>query len=153
MVSAAKLVAETKKTTLLLNLGELEVTYKPRLIVALQEKDEAEPEDEEEARNQQAEQICRVIIDWRLSGPVPIEDLGIHKKGSIFASDTEIIPLDPAIVRYLPFSLLSEIITAVSLDASPDPTSMLRRLRRRGSTGTSMSSNGRPDEPTLSQIG
>jgi hypothetical protein len=149
MVSAAKLVPLTKTTTLQLDLGDLRVTYRPRQIVEIQEQDRPEPEDDAEAQNQQVEQICRVVTAWDLAGPLPTEDVGIHAMGSVWPSDTEPVPLEPRFVRFLDFGLRSQIITAITLDAAPDPTKMAKRLQRRGSNGTSTSSNGRRDEPSL----
>lgn len=155
MTSAAKIMKEFKTVDLDIGWGiTLHLTYRPRQIADTAEEDERRRLAAEDAdENFQAIELCRILTEWDLTGPVPVEDIPGHKLGSAVASETDPVPLDPAIVRFLPQPLIAAILAAVTVDAQPDPTKMLRASQRRGSTPTSMKSNGTRDEPTLSPIG
>lgn len=151
----AKMRPEITKTTIDFGYGPIEVTYKPRQIVDTAEDDDRrrrEADDNDE--NYQANELCRILVAWDLTGCVPIEDIPGHAKGSAFAgSDDDVIPLDPAVVRFIDQPFLASLLAAITVDAQPDPTQMLAQSRRRGATPTSTKPNGHTDTPSLSPTG
>ena len=154
MTSLAKLSAETKTTDLAVGHGTVRVTYRPRQIAdTAEEEDRRRQEADDNDQNYQAMELCRLVESWDLTGPVPVEDIPGHKMGSIIAGEKDPVPLDPAIVRFIDQPTLAAFLAAITVDAQPDPTKMLRASQRRGSSPTSTSSNGKQDELATSPVG
>lgn len=152
----ANLRPEIKKTTIDFGYGPILLTYKPRQIVDTADDEERRQEEATAAgKNYLASEICRIVVEWDLTGPVPIEDIPGHAKGSAFnGGETDVIPLDPDIIRFIDTPFLSHLVSAIFEDAQPeDPTKRRRELRQRGATPTSLSRNGHTDTSSPSPIG
>jgi hypothetical protein len=155
MTSFAKLMPEEKTSDIDCGWGPTaRMTYRPRQITYTVEEAETQVEEAEtqEKKLKLAMELCRVIKEWDMTGPIPIEALDGHPIGSVLP-DGEPAPFDPKILSYLPQPLLAGIVLGVTLDAQPDPKGMQSRSQRRGSLPTSMKPNGTPDAPTLSPLG
>jgi hypothetical protein len=151
-----KLRPETKKTTIDFGYGPIVITYKPRQIVDTAEDEERRQEEATAAgKNYLATEICRIVTEWDLTGPVPIEDIPGHAKGSAFdGGEQDVIPLDPDVVRFIDTPFLTHLVSAIFEDAQPeDPTKRRRELRKHGATPTSMKANGSTDISSLSPVG
>lgn len=149
MPSIRQLVDDER--TIDLDLGKgmtVHLTYNPQEITYTPEEIEAR-RDSDDASNANAEEIARSVIAWDVTGPVPVRDKPGHPAGSLVA-DGQPIPLDAEIIGYLPFEFVYNVALALNLDGQVDPTKMQKKLQRRGSTRTSMKTNGRQDEPSPS---
>lgn len=157
MTKFTRLMPETKTSDIDCGWGmTAKMTYKPRQITyteddAKRAAGQNEPTEDAEIRLQLAEEICRVVTDWDMTGPIPIEDLPGYKEGSVLA-DEQPVPFEPRILSFLPQPLLAGIVLGLTLDAQPDPKRMQRASQTRGGTLTSGRQNGVTDtlSPSLS---
>jgi hypothetical protein len=151
MTKFTKLMPETKTSDIDCGWGmTAQMTYKPRQITYTEDEakrvsGQNEDTDSTEIRLQLAEELCRVLTAWDMTGPVPIEDLPGHAVGSVIGED-EPVPFEPSILSYLPQPLLAGIVLGLTLDAQPDPKRMQHASRGRGSTPMSTTKNGTQDE-------
>jgi hypothetical protein len=151
MPSLRSLVPEQR--TLDFDFGDgatVRIVYDPREVTYTPEEIEAR-RDSEDVRNANAEDLARAVIEWDITGPVPVKATKTHAVGSL-VPENETIPLDAEIISYLPFEVVATLVMAVTLDGQPDPTKTARKLQKRGSTRTSMRSNGRQEEPSHSPV-
>jgi hypothetical protein len=155
MTKFTKLMPETKTSDIDCGWGmTAQMTYKPRQITYTEDEakrvsGQNEDTDSTEIRLQLAEELCRVLTAWDMTGPVPIEDLPGHAEGSI-VPDGVLVPFEPRILSYLPQPLLAGIVLGLTLDAQPDPKRMQKESQRRGGTLTSTKPNGVTDTLTPS---
>lgn len=152
MTSFAKLMPESKTSDINCGWGiTARMTYRPRQITYTEEEAKRQAgqtdaeQDSSEVRLQLAEELCRVVTEWDMTGPIPVEDLPGHPVGSVL-QEHEDVPFDPGILSYLPQPLLAGIVLGLTLDAQPDPKGMQNASRGRGSTPMSMTKNGTQDE-------
>jgi hypothetical protein len=151
MPSLRSLVPEQR--TLDFDFGDgatVRIVYDPREITYTPEEIESR-RDDEDVRNANAEDLARAVISWDITGPVPIKATKTHAVGSLVAED-QVIPLDAEVISYLPFEVVATLVLAVTLDGQPDPTKTRNKLQRRGSSRTSMRSNGKLDEATTQSL-
>jgi hypothetical protein len=154
MTSFAKLMPESATSDINCGWGQTaRMTYNPRQITYTEDEAkrqagvaEAEPESTE-VKLQLAEEICRVVTQWDMTGPIPFEGYEVpgHPVGSV-TPEGEPAPLEPRVLSYLPQPLLAGMVLGITLDAQPDPKGMQPASRGRGSTPTSMTKNGTQDE-------
>lgn len=138
MPSAKSLVSESKTDDVNCGWGiTCRMTYDLRKIVMAQEaKNElADDEVEEVDTTKVARDICEMVSQWDMTGPVPIMDTNGVKAGSKVPDD-EPIPLDPEIVKWLTMPLLQGISIGLVQSALPDPKVMQKQSQKRGTGGT-----------------
>lgn len=149
MPSLRSLVPEQRTLDLDWGNGQtVRIVYDPREVTYTPEEIESR-RDSEDVRNANAEDLARAVLEWDITGPVPVKATKTHALGSL-VPDGETIPLDAEIISYLPFEVVAALVMAVTMDGQPDPTRMQKRLQKRGSRQTSTNSNGKQEEPVHS---
>lgn len=97
---------------------EVELTYRPGLItLANDTPDETNPD----APSAMAERLCKLIVDWDVTGP-----LEHTYTGEELVTDGEVIPLDPKVVQHIEYGALAGFMQEMVRAETPSP----RRTRR-----------------------
>lgn len=132
MPSLKSLMPETRTATI--GLGRLfdhetdKVTYRPSLVsvandVAADEDDDAERD--WDAPSPVAKLLCELVVEWGLTGPVVN-----RRTGEELSPADAVVPLDPRLVQFLPYSILSAYLSGVTQNEMANPTR--RRPKRNG---------------------
>lgn len=150
MPSLRDLVPEQRTITYQFETGgTARIVYDPRQLVYEPEQIEAR-RDSDDARNMTAEDLAKAIIEWDITGPLPLVPDANHQVGDL-VPEGQVIPLDARLIAFIPFETNNALLAAITVDGQLDPTKTRKRLQRLGSSRTSMPSNGRQVEPIHSQ--
>jgi hypothetical protein len=124
------------------------IVYDPRELIYEPEEIEAR-RDDDDVRNITAEDLARAVIEWDVTGPLPLKPKGGYDVGGL-VPEGQVIPLDARILAFMPWEVNNAILGAITMDGQIDPKRTQKRLQRLGSSRTSTSSNGRQEEPSHS---